>query len=84
MKRKLIVFCFALLMLGGLLTAPAPVAAGCPPSCPCGYPNIEAYCNMECANAGYGYATCYNECISGCYSGLEGICYLCGMCFHPE
>jgi hypothetical protein len=83
-KRKLIVFCFALLTLGGLLAAPAPMAAGCPTSCPCGYPNILGYCYAQCVNAGYGEATCYNECVSGCTSGCEEICCMCGICCYPN
>jgi hypothetical protein len=84
MMRKLIVFCFALLTLGVLLTVPAPVAGSCPPTCPCDYPDTEYYCDMECANAGYGFYTCYNECISGCVTTDEYLCSHCGMCCYPE
>jgi hypothetical protein len=80
MKKKLVLFCFALLVLGGLLAVPARVAAGCPTSCPCGYPNILGWCQAACANAGYGEADCYYECLYGCSTGCEELCHYCGMC----
>ena len=82
MMRKLIVFCFALLTLGVLLTVPAPVAAGCPKTCP--NPNcsdISAYCWADCdcpyANT---CGLCYNVCYQDLYEACEGTCQECGIC----
>jgi len=85
MKKKLVLFCFSLLVLGGLVALPGPVAAGCPPTCPIpGYPNITAYCNAEC---GCPYANtcglCFNGCYNGSISGCESICKQCGLCCDP-
>jgi len=78
MRKKLVLFCFALLALGGLLIAPAPVAACCPTSCPVpGYPNISGYCSAQCGgNCNYCFYGCYSSMISACQS----MCTSCSVC----
>jgi len=80
MMRKLIVFCFALLTLGVLLTVPARVAGSCPPTCPIpDWPNWQYYCYQACSGCGECYE-CLNECYAGMESSIQYLCTHCGVC----
>jgi hypothetical protein len=77
MRKKLVLFCFALLALGVLLTAPAPVAAGCPTTCPIpDWPNWQYYCQQECG----GCQPCLQECYYGMETSIQYLCTNCGVC----
>jgi len=81
MRKKLVLLCFALLALGGLLAAPAPVAASnpnCPPTCPIpGAPDITAYCSAQC---GSNCDQCFYACYSCLRESCQSTCTTCGVC----
>jgi len=83
MRKKLVLFGFALLTLGVLLTAPVRVAAyppWCPTTCPIpDWPNWEEYCYQECS--GYSNPSyCLQECYDTMETEIEYLYTNCGVC----